>query len=75
MSRVLYNNPTIEKLLSTVENQNFERKTAYIQEKDLAAEFSAFANSSVEGGLVVLGIEKDKNVVGINIVGQGKINK
>lgn len=75
MSRALYNNPTIEKLLSTVENQNFERKTAYIQEKDLAAEFSAFANSSVEGGLVVLGVEKDKNVVGINIVGQEKINK
>jgi len=66
MSRNLYNNPTLEKLLSTVENQNFERKTAYIQQKDLAAEFSAFANSSVEGGLVVLGIEKDKNVVGIN---------
>lgn len=75
MSRSLYNNPTVEKLVSTVENQNFERKTAYIQEKDLAAEFSAFANSSVEGGLVVLGIEKDKNVVGINIVGQEKINK
>jgi ATP-dependent DNA helicase RecG len=75
MSRNLYNNPNIEKLLSIVENQNFERKTAYIQQKDLAAEFSAFANNSVEGGLIVLGIEKDKNVVGINIVGQEKINK
>lgn len=75
MSRNLYNNPDVEKLLSTVENQNFERKTAYIQPKDLAAEFSAFANSSVEGGLIVLGIEKDKNLVGINVVGQTKINK
>lgn len=75
MSRSLYNNPTVEKLLSTVENQNFERKTAYIQQKDLTAEFSAFANSSVEGGLIALGIEKDKNVIGINIVGQTKINK
>jgi len=75
MSRSLYNNPKIEKLLSTVENQSFERKTASIQPKYLAAEFSAFANSSVEGGLVILGIEKDKNVIGINIVGQTKNNK
>ena len=61
--------------MSTIENPNFERKTAFIQEKELAAEFSAFANSSVEGGLVVLGIEKDKSLIGINIVGQEKINK
>lgn len=75
MSRSLYNNPTIEKLLSTVENQNFERKSVLIQPKGLTAEFSAFANSSVEGGLVVVGIEKDKNITGINFVGQDKINK
>lgn len=76
MSRNLYNNPIIEKFLSAVEDQNFERKNALIQEKDLAAEFSAFANSSVEGGLIVLGIEdKDKNLIGINQVGQEKINK
>ena len=75
MSRSLYNNPEIEKLLSTIESQNFERKTALIQEKELAAEFSAFTNSSVEGGLIVLGIGKDKNLIGINVVGQEKINK
>jgi len=75
MSRSLYNNPKIEKLLSTVENQNFERKTAFIQPEGLAAEFSALANSSIEGGLVVLGIKKDKSLVGANIVGQAKINK
>lgn len=75
MSRILYNNPAVEKLLSAVENQNFEKKSAFIQEKELAAEFSAFVNSSVEGGLIVLGIEKDKNLVGINVVGQEKINK
>ncbi|MBU4056842.1 putative DNA binding domain-containing protein, partial [Patescibacteria group bacterium] len=75
MSRSLYNNPAVEKLLSAIENQNFEKKSAFIQEKELSAEFSAFANSSVEGGLIVLGIEKDKNLVGINVVGQEKINK
>jgi len=75
MSRSLYNNPKIEKLLSTVENQNFERKTALIQPEDLAAAFSAFANSSIEGGLVVLGIKKDNSLVGVNIVGQAKINR
>jgi len=75
MSRNLYNNPNIKKLISTTENQNFERKSALIQEKDLASEFSAFANSSVEGGLVVVGIENDKNITGINFVGQEKINK
>jgi len=75
MSRNLYNNPDIKKLISTTENQNFERKSALIQEKDLAPEFSAFANSSVEGGLVVVGIDNDKNITGINFVGQEKINK
>ncbi len=75
MSKALYNNPIIEKILTIVENQNFERKSALIQPKGLTAEFSAFANSSIEGGLVVVGIEKDKNVTGINFVGQDKINK
>jgi len=75
MSRRLYNSPNIKELLFTTENQNYERKSALIQPKALAAEFSAFANSSVEGGLVVLGIEKDEEVIGINSVGQDKINK
>lgn len=75
MSRILYNNPTAEKLLSSVENQNFEKKSASIQEKDLATVFSAFANSSVEGGLMVLGIDQYNNLAGINTVGQEKINK
>lgn len=75
MSRSLYNKPDINELISKIEDQNFEKKSSRIQPKDLAAEFSAFANSSVEGGLVVLGIEKDKNVVGMNIVSQEKINK
>jgi len=75
MSKKLYNNPDIKKLISTTENQNFDRKKALIQEKDLASAFSAFANSSVEGGLVVVGIDDDKNVTGLNFVGQEKINK
>ncbi|MBU2010387.1 putative DNA binding domain-containing protein [Patescibacteria group bacterium] len=75
MSRNLYNNPDIKKLISATENQNFERKSTLIQERDLALEFSAFANSSVEGGLVVVGIENDKNITGINFTGQEKINK
>ena len=75
MSRHLYNQPNIEELISKTEDQNFEKKSARIQGKDLTAEFSAFANSSVEGGLVVLGIEKDTELVGINALGQDKINK
>ena len=75
MSRNLYNNPDIKKLIATTENQNFERKSTLIQQRDLALEFSAFANSSVEGGLVVVGIENDKNITGINFAGQEKINK
>ncbi len=75
MSRHLYNAPDIQKLISEVENQNFEKKSARIQEKDLSSEFSAFSNSSVEGGLVVLGIENDKELIGINAMGQDKINK
>lgn len=49
------------------------KKSARIQKKDLTSEFSAFANSSVEGGLVVLGIENDTEVIGINAVGKIKL--
>lgn len=75
MSRKLYNNPKAEKLLFTLENQNFEKKTALVQPKGLSTYFSAFANSSVEGGLIVIGIEKNKKLTGINLVGQEKINR
>ena len=75
MSLQLFNKPSFKKFLSEIEGQNFERKSVLIQSRALAAELSSFANSSVEGGLVVVGISKDKDVVGINFVGQGKINK
>ena len=75
MSRNLYNNPNTEKLLSTVENQNFEKKPASVDLKRLAAILSSFANSSVEGGLAVLGINNDTELVGINIFSQTRINK
>ncbi len=75
MSRKLYNNPKVEEILAAVENQNFEKKSALIQPRGLATYFSAFANSSVEGGLIAIGIESDRNMVGINFAGQEKINK
>ncbi len=59
MSKILYNKPNLAKFIQKIEDQNFEKKSALIQSKALVNEFSAFANSSVDGGLVVVGIKKD----------------
>ena len=75
MSRSLYNQPDIKKLRSTIEGQNFEKKPASIPSRELAKWLSSFANSSVEGGLVVIGIENDNQMIGINRIGISKINK
>lgn len=75
MSKKLYNNPNLQIFIEREEDGNFEKKGAKIQPKDLAREFSAFANSSVEGGLVVVGIKNDTEVEGLNSVGIKKKNK
>jgi len=75
MSFKLYNNPKLEEFLKTEEGQNFERKPVGIHQKKLTMELSSFANSSIEGGLIVIGIENDTDVIGINSVGEKRINK
>ena len=75
MSFKLFNSPNLKTFIKIKEGYNFERKPARIDSRKLAAEFSAFANSSIEGGLVVVGIENDVDIVGINSVGEAKINK
>ena len=46
------------------EGQFFDRKSARIAPKDLAAHLSAFANAS--GGMIVLGIENNGEISGVN---------
>ncbi len=75
MSFKLYNNPDLEEFLRMEEGQDFERKPAGIHQKKLAIELSSFANSSIEGALIVIGIENDTDVIGINSVGEKGINK
>lgn len=55
---------SVDKLRSMVENQFFERKSGRLAARDLAPQLSAFANAS--GGLIVIGIEDNGQVTGVN---------
>lgn len=55
---------TLEKLMTAPENQNFDRKSARLAEKELARHISAMANAT--GGVIALGIEDDGTVTGVN---------
>jgi len=74
MSKNLYNNPDLNKFVEKTEDQNFEKKSARIRPNSLAEVYSAFANSSVAGGLIVVGISNDKDIEGVNSLGQSGIN-
>jgi ATP-dependent DNA helicase RecG len=67
----LFENPTIDEILREPEGQFFDFKSARIDPRDLANHFVAFANA--DGGFLVIGIEKDGAVTGINDY-QTKIN-
>ena len=55
---------SIEKLQTMTESQFFDRKSARLTPKDFSHQLSAFANAS--GGLVVIGIEDDGKITGVN---------
>lgn len=55
---------TLEKLMTAPENQNFDRKSARLAEKELARHISAMANAT--GGVIALGIEDDGTVTGVD---------
>lgn len=57
---------TEEKLRKHVEGQYFDRKSARLNQKELARHISAFANAN--GGVVALGIEDNGDVTGIELV-------
>lgn len=54
----------IKKLVSQPENQVFDRKSFLIEPKNLAITIVAFANA--DGGDIVLGIEDDGRIVGVD---------
>ena len=55
---------SMEKLCTNAESQFFERKSGRLAARDFAPQLSAFANAS--GGLIVVGIEDDGQVTGVN---------
>ncbi len=63
----------MEKLRFTVENQYLDRKSARIKTKELAPHISALANAS--GGVLVVGIEDDGHVSGINASQENDLRK
>ena len=60
----LFENPTVEEILREKEGQLFERKSAWMDRRDLANHFVAFANA--DGGFIAIGIEEDGAVTGIS---------
>lgn len=55
---------SIERLKKMVESQFFERKSGRLSARDFAPQLSAFANAA--GGLIVIGIEDNGQVTGVN---------
>ncbi len=55
---------TIDKLTQMSEGQFFDRKSARLAPKDMAHQLCAFANAA--GGIVVIGIEDNGDVTGVN---------
>lgn len=58
------------------ESSHFDLKSSKIDPKDLAVCLSAFGNGpAVQGGVVVIGIEKDGTVTGCSSVPEGKLQQ
>lgn len=58
------------------ENTRFDRKSSKIDPKDLAICLSAFGNGpAVEGGVVIVGVEKDGTVTGCSSIPEGKLQQ
>ena len=63
---------TLEYLQTENENKYFDRKSGKIKPSDLSKHISAFANA--DGGAIVIGLDDNKAVEGINQFGEKKIN-
>lgn len=63
--RSMANTTDIEHLRFTPEGQRFDRKSAKIDAKALAIHIIAFANA--DGGTLVIGIEDNGNITGIDV--------
>ncbi len=61
---ILFERPTLEKILREKEGQLFDFKSARLDHREIAAHFVAFANA--DGGMLAVGIEKDGTITGVN---------
>jgi ATP-dependent DNA helicase RecG len=61
---ILFERPTLEKILHEKEGQLFDFKSARLNHREVAAHFVAFANA--DGGLLAIGIKKDGTISGVN---------
>ena len=64
---------TSDKLQYSVENQYFERKSARIQDKEIAHQISAMANAS--GGVIAVGIEGNGDITGVTDERENKLRQ
>ena len=64
---------TGDKLQYSVENQYFERKSARIQDKEIAHQISAMANAS--GGVIAVGIEDNGDITGVTDERENKLRQ
>ena len=63
---------TLEYLQTASENKYFDRKSGKIRPSDIAKHVSAFANA--DGGTIAIGLNDNKEIEGINLFGENKIN-
>ena len=64
---------TFDKLQYAVENQYFERKSARVQDREIAHQMSAMANAS--GGVIAVGIEDNGDITGVTDERENKLRQ
>jgi ATP-dependent DNA helicase RecG len=68
------NEEMLRKLLN-IEDRRFEKKSARIQPRDLSEYFSMWANTQPYGGVIILGISKDKLFEGCSMLSTNQRNE
>jgi ATP-dependent DNA helicase RecG len=71
----IYENASFELIARLKEDRRLERKPAGYQPRYLADYISMFANTKPDGGIIVLGMENNGEVVGCSHLNQDRVNE
>lgn len=71
----VYEALTADNLLRFSEDKRVERKSARKSPRDLADDYSAFANAQPHGGVIIVGLEDNGEISGFNGLGDNRVSE